>query len=342
MKLKTLALAVVCLAILSAIVAWINRPVPPPPADPRVGGALLDPAVASRAATLRFSDQGKSVALTRNADGTWTVDGYFGLPADFDKLSRFIGDLTGAKIQRLVTANPELLARFEFKDTKIEAGDGAGTTIFSLDLGKTADPSGRFVRFGSESRVYLANLDTWLDTEPKNWANAQLLNLKSDDVAKVEVPFDQGGAVMAARTARDAPWASEQAPAGRRISADKIGSLLASLTALRFSDTSDLNDPQAAAARAHERVFNLTMFDGTRVTAALGRKPEEKKAKPPAVPAGPVYVFISSSDAHAPINALMRRRAFQIDDYAFTGLPQKPDELFEPIPPAKDTPADKK
>jgi Domain of unknown function (DUF4340) len=342
MKIKVLFAAVACLAILSAIVAWINRPAPPPPADPRVGGALLDPAVAARAARLRFGDQGKSVALTRRADGTWAVDGYFGLPVDFDKLSRFIGDLTGAKIQRLVTANPELLARFEFKDTKIELDDAAGTAIWSLDLGKTADPSGRFVRFGSEHSVYLANLDTWLDTEPKNWADAQLLSLKPDDVAKVEISFDRGGAVTVARTARNAPWASEQAPAGQRVSADKVGSLLSSLTALRFSDTSDLNDPQAAAARAHERVFNLTMFDGTRVTAALGRKPEEKKAQPPAAPAVPVYAFISSSDARAPINALMRRRAFQIDDYVFTGLPQKPDDLFEPIPPAQATPANNK
>jgi hypothetical protein len=32
----------------------------------------------------------------------------------------------------------------------------------------------------------------------------------------------------------------------------------------------------------------------------------------------------------------MRQRAFQVDEYTFTGLPQKPGELFEPIPaPAK-------
>ena len=97
---------------------------------------------------------------------------------------------------------------------------------------------------------------------------------------------------------------------------------------------------------------------GRRSTSALGRKPEEKKLKPPVadakdalappakgadakpevkpitpefdtIPAGPVFAVVSSSDAKAPINELMKRRAFKVDDYSFTGLPQKPDELFE-------------
>ena len=36
------------------------------------------------------------------------------------------------------------------------------------------------------------------------------------------------------------------------------------------------------------------------------------------------------SDAAAPVNGLMTRRTFQVDEYAFTSLPQKPGELFEP------------
>jgi hypothetical protein len=104
---------------------------------------------------------------------------------------------------------------------------------------------------------------------------------------------------------------------------------------------------------------------------ALGRKPEEIKPKPPAppasspaptptpsangpattpapdaaatppddtIPAGPVYVSVSSSDAKDPVNALMGQRAYQIDDYVFTSLPQKPDDLFDSAAPAGDKP----
>ena len=101
----------------------------------------------------------------------------------------------------------------------------------------------------------------------------------------------------------------------------------------------------------------MTTFGGQTVTVALGRKPEEKKLKPPVadkdalaslakpadtkadtkpitpeydtVPAGPVFAAVSSSDPKAPINDMMGRRAFEVDEYAFTGLPQKADELFE-------------
>ena len=54
-------------------------------------------------------------------------------------------------------------------------------------------------------------------------------------------------------------------------------------------------------------------------------------------PAGPVYAFIASSDPAAPVNALMKKRAFQIYDWNFTSLPQKPDELFEPVPAPQPT-----
>jgi hypothetical protein len=60
-------------------------------------------------------------------------------------------------------------------------------------------------------------------------------------------------------------------------------------------------------------------------------KPEEPKVE--TIPAGPVYAFITDSDAAASVNGLMKKRAYQVLDWNFTSLPQKPDELFEPIPP---------
>jgi hypothetical protein len=164
------------------------------------------------------------------------------------------------------------------------------------------------------------------------------------------------------------------------VKADKVSSLLATLGNLRFSDTTDLGDANVAASKAYVRTIKLTTFDGKTVTLSLGRKPEEKKLKPPVadtksgpaalgtatdllkkddktaaegaklepakplspefetIPAGPVFVNVAVSDAAAPVNALMQKRAFQISEYAFTSLPQKSEELFEPAP-APATPA---
>ena len=379
MKLRTLIVYVVLLATLSGVVWFINRPALPPSADPRLGQALLAPGTIEKAAKLRLSDQGKSVTVVRQSDGTWRVPSYFDLPADFSKITGLIGNLTEAKLERLVTSNAERIARLEFKDTKIDLLDSADKEVWSVTLGKNPDAGGgRFVRFGAEQNAFLASLNAWLDTEPKNWANTELLNLKADDIAKIEIPFAEGGPITFSRAKKEDAWASDKTPAGQKVKADRISTLLGSLGSVRFSDTNDPTDPNFAAAKANERLFKVETFDHKIIKIGLGRKPAEKKLKPPApssdgktgpaalgsiadlakkddkpkaddqkpeepkplapeyetIPAGPVFVTISHGDGEkAPINALMAKRAFQISEYTFTGLPQKSDELFEAAPP---------
>ena len=366
MKLRTLAISVALLAILSVIAYIGNRPGPAPAADPRVGKPLLGPETAALASGLVVSDQGKKVSLARNADGSWRDVDYFDLPADFEKIARFVQDLNEAKVDRFVTDNPDRLSHLEFKDSWVALDDPSGKEIWKLTLGKTADKgNGRFIRFGGESKAYFSTLHVWLDTDAKGWADARLVTLKPDEVAKIEIPFEGGAAVVAVRSKKDAPWTAENAPAGQKLAEDKVLSLLTSLTSLRFTDTVDTKDPSAAEAERHLRTFKLTTFGGKTVTVALGRKPEEKRPKPAAapakaepapaakpaaetkaadvkveakpaapefetIPAGPVFAVVSSSDPHAAIDDLMKRRAFQVDEYTFTGLPQKADELFEP------------
>jgi hypothetical protein len=373
MKLKSIIVTVAILAVLSAVVFVARRPGPPASKDPRVGQPILDRSAVEKAAKFRLSDQGKTVVLTRQADGSWRDTSYFDLPADFSKLSGLIGNLTEDKIDRLVTSNPERIARLEFKDTKIELLDSADKPVWSLTLGKSAETgSGRFVRFDDEPKAYLATLNAWLDSEAKNWAEGDLLKLKPEEVAKVEVSFAPEAAdksattdLVLSRANKDAPWTADKTPANEKVKADRVSSLLNAITTVHFTDTTDLKDANAAAAKAHERTVKLTTFDGKTYTVAMGRKPEEKKLKPatpaaakpevpkalkpgpegksppekPAapeyetIPAGPVFVTVSSSDASAPVNALMQKRAFEVGEYTFTSLPQKADEFFEAAPP---------
>ena len=187
MKLKGLVLTAAVLAVLSVVAYRANRTAPSAPSDPRTGRPFGDPAAIGRASVIRLSDQGKTIVLTRAPDGSWRDSSYFDLPADFSKLSSLANDLVTARIQRFVTDNPDRLARLEFKDTRIEFLDAAGGVLWSATLGKSADTGGRFVRFGSEDRAYLVALNAWIDTEPRNWADARLLDLAPDGVARVEV-----------------------------------------------------------------------------------------------------------------------------------------------------------
>lgn len=441
MKLRTLILSVAVLAVLSAVAFLLQRPSAPANQDARIGQPVFDTKALEKTARVRLADQGKTVLLTKQPGGQWIDSSYFDLPADFSKLSRFTEDLSNARIQRLVTRNPERLARLDFKDTSIALLDSGDKELWMLTLGKSAEGGGRFVKFGSEPRGYLVNLSVFLDAEAKNWADSVLVDLKPDDIAAVEVGFAEGGPVVATCAKKEEAWAAAGAPAGQRIKSDRITSLLSTFTSLRFQDTSDLSDANVEAARKHSRTIKLTTFDHKTISIQLGRKPEEKKqsteergqkteaggqkaegsgqlvapkpageggkpevkdpkitndlaaglarASPPAasappataptkqnpesspsveatakaetlnpqstivpppakpeepkvetIPAGPVYAFITSSDPAAPVNAIMKKRAFQIYDWNFTSLPQKPDELFEPVPAPP--PAEKK
>src|ERR1017187_1317815 len=163
MKLKTLVLVVAILAVLSLAAYFLRRPRPPAGMDPRTKQPVFDAKALEKTAQIRLSDQGKTVVLARQPEGKWIVPSYYDIPADFSKLSRFIDDLTSAKIQRLVTQNPERLARLEFKDTSIALLDSADQVWWRLTLGKDAEGGGRFVRFDDEKKGYLANLNLFID-----------------------------------------------------------------------------------------------------------------------------------------------------------------------------------
>lgn len=384
MNIKTLAIVVAVLAALSAAVFVFNRPQPPASQDPRVGKTLVEPKALESVAKLTLTDQGKSVTVSKQASGGWTVPSYHDFPADFQKLSTLINDLSSAKVEQFVTARPEKLSRLEFKDTKIVLSDAADKPVLHLTLGKNADAGGRFVRFGNEEKGYRASLNAWLDAEPKNWADATVVSLKAEEVAKVEVSFPEGAPVVASRAKKEDAFTAENPPEGQQLNDSKLTSVISSAGTLRFSETAEPSDPNAVAAKHNARTVKFTTFDGKTISVTLGRKPEQKIVKPPApktdgttgpaalgsisdlakkdeaaggtskdetpampklaepetetIPAGPVFAFVAHSDAAAPVNSLMGKRAFQVYEWAFTSLPQKREELFEPKPAAAPTP----
>ena len=359
MKLRTLVIAVAFLAVFSLLVFWKSRPVVKAPADPRIGQAVLPADVVNQAAGLVVSDQGKQVELAKGADGAWRVVSYYRLPADFSKVSQLVQDLNESKVDRFVTSSPDRLGHLEFKDSFLELKDAAGKVLWQVTMGKTPESgNGRFIRFGDEPKAYFSGMHVWLDTDAKGWADAALPIAKADEIAKVEIPLPTG-AVTASRTKAGQPWTAA-APAGEKLDSDKVTTLVRSLTGLRFSDTVAKTDPVAAEAAKHNLTYTLTTFGGQTITVALGRKPEVKKLKAPVAdaapipktadgkpdikpiepeydvtPAGPVVAAVASSDPKAPVNALMQARAFEVDDFTYTALPQKADDLFVKAPAAK-------
>lgn len=281
MKLKPLLAVVALLAALSAAVYFAGRPAKPSGVDPRLGQPLLAAGSVDQASTLTLTENNRSVTLNKLPTGGWVVQDYHGFPADFTKLSRLVSDLVGAKVERLVSQNPERLKGFNLGDARVTFKDATGKAVWSLDLGKNAEGGGRLVRYDAETKAYLTRLSVFLDTDAKNWADASLLSLKSEDIAEVELSFAEGAPVVAARAKKEDPFTTANAPAGQQLSRAKIDSLLSSIGTLRFSDTSDLAEPNAVAAKANARTIAVKTFDGRSYRVAIGRKPEQKIVKAP-------------------------------------------------------------
>ncbi len=360
MNLKPLLIVVFVLALLSGVTWFATRPTPPPAAaGDRSGEALVPAAQIAAAARVTIADDGKTVELVRGDDQVWRVAGYYDLPADFPKLTRLVSQLTEAKIDRFVTADPERTKRLGFGGTKIvfHAADAAAAPLLSIELGRTAAGGGRFIRRAGEDRSYLAKLSLWLDAEPKNWADSALVSLKPADVARAEFTFPDAPPLALARKDKDAPFAPDPAREGWKVKASALDSQLGTLTALRFKDTAAPDNPDAADARKHARAVTLTTFDNRTLVLTMGRrpavpaKPAEKTggeaadgqtapspasdAKDGETPAGPVYIQITDTKSDSPVAALMQKRAVEIYDYAFTGLPATPDDLLEKEEAAK-------
>ncbi|MBC8011566.1 MAG: DUF4340 domain-containing protein, partial [Burkholderiales bacterium] len=305
-----------------------------------------EPDLVAQATRVRIESAGKTVELARAADGRWTLAGTPVLPADVSRLNRLATDLVTPKIERHVTSNAARIATLDLDSSALTLLDSAGKTLLALDLGKTADGGGRFLRYGDEAKAYLARLNLSLDADPASWRDTTLVSgLKAEDIASVSIGFpDTPAPVVVSRTAADAPWTSPATPAGSQVKTSVLTSQLGNLSALRFTEVKPNLDPEVVAARIFPREITLTTFAGRTMKFALNRAPEppappapevkEGETPPPTPPAAPrpVYVEITDSQTDAVLSEAGKTHAFEIGEWILTALPAKAADLFEPVP----------
>ncbi len=347
MKVKSLALAVGALAVVTAAVWFFNRDNSSGPApDLRVGQPLLDTATVAGAAQFFLRSGGNEVTLT-GLDATalkaGVVKEYHDLPADWSKFQRLVEDLTkaDARITRMVGSTAQRLEKLGFSGDRIELRDKDGNPLWTLQLGNGPQSGGKFVRFGDEPKAYLSGLSTWFDTTPKNWADAALVNAKPDEVVGVQAQFPGGGTVSATRVDGKGVWKAPELAEGESLKESELNSLITRLTGLRFTDTREPEGLEAIAARPTARTYTLTLADGRTLTVTTSQRtdpqpaPETPPAEgetPPAPPPQPADVYVQSSRAEDPINDRMKLRSFQVADWTFSSLPATREALVNPIP----------
>ena len=346
MTIKKLSITFLILAVLSVVTWLIKRPAPPAGLDPRTGQTLVSRETLAAARTITLRDGDDTVTLsTDETDGTWRVDDYYGFPVDFTKLSFLASSLQSASIVRLVSRNPDRIGRLDLGNAGIEIGTGGALPAVRLAIGKSTEGGGRFVGFDSEEKAYLTDLTIQVDATAKNWALARLLDFEADEVAGVDISFEGDAAhLVVKRETADADWQVASTEAAGKVRARELDNLLNRFTGLRFTETDEPESEESIAARDHSRSVIIELFDGTRYSIQVGRRPappaapvgegpaEDAAPPPPAPKPGPVYVFVESNREGATVNQLMAKRSFRISDYTFTSLPASPGLLIEPAP----------
>lgn len=342
MNLRPLLISVAVLAPLAAAVWWFQRPEPPPSLnDARVGQRLAEPDALARAARIRLTlPSGETVSFARAADQRWTIEGTPALPADVVKLARLSSELVGARVERLVTRNPDRISALGFGETRVAYLDADGKTLLELDLGKTADGGGRFLRHGEESQAYLARLDLHLDATAAAWRDTLLLpGLAAADIASIRIQFTDTFVATSAtltRESADVPWTADQPPEGKQLKQTLVSGQLTNLANLRYTGIAPRLDPAVVAARVFPREVEIKTFDGRTLVVSFQRlpappAPAEGETAPPAGPR-PVYVEVTDSSADAVLATAARTHVFEIAEWVFNALPAKPEDLFENTP----------
>ena len=365
MNIKNLYISAGVLAILAIATSLFKKSDSAPLLDDRVGTAIVDSAALRDTAKIVVEMEDGSLSLVNQGESNlWLLEERFNLPVSYDRISQLAQNVSDAKLQRLVSENPERIATLGFETgERIRFVDKLGNDIVAFQLGKETENGRQFMRYESEEKAFLVDTTFFINSSLDSWLEKKLVDFEADDVTAIEASLQNGDQITVTRENADSDWETDDAlPEGKILNQSSIGQIATRLSGLTFTATAETDDENVTAAKDNSHQFTLKLGNGDSYEYSIGRQPEVKVEKEVekegengettteieeevVTPEGPVYYFITSSDNDHPINAYMNRAAFEASSYQFTSLPEAMDALLadapepeEPITPLVTTP----
>ena len=358
MNIKNLYISAGVLAVFAIATSLFKRSDSAPLLDDRVGTALVDPTalrdtvkivIEMEDETLSFANQGKS--------NLWVLESRFDLPTSYDRISEFAQNVSEAKLQRLVSENPDRIAKLGFETgERIRFVDKLGNDIVAFQLGKETENGRQFMRYEGEEKAFLVDTTFFINSSLDSWLEKKLVDFEADDVTAIEATLQNGDQINVIRGNADSEWETGDAlPEGKILNQSSIGQIASRLSDLTFTATAEIDDENVVAAKENSHQFTLKLNSGNSYEYSIGRQPEVKIEKElrkegengettaeieeeVLTPEGPVYYFITSSESEDPVNAYMARAAFEASSYQFTSLPDTLDKLLSEAPEPEEVP----
>lgn len=304
MNARRLGLLIVAVLVLGALALMLSTP------DSGEGesGELLLPALADKLndidqVTVTGPGDDLIATLARGDDG-WTV-AERGYPANLGRVRKNLIALSQARIRETKTANPEFYDRLGLLDIASDEATGlelelrAGEEQFAVLIGDTGvgGGNGAYVRIPGQARSYLVDAGFDLGRSPKQWLDAEVMDIGSDEVRSVRIEHPDGDVILLSKSSPDATQFNvDNIPEGRTLTFPSVGnSIGAALASLELDDVQPAVDfsPSAPPTVARFETFDDLVVeartwradDGHRVAFSASAVPPADGGSSPAVTA---------------------------------------------------------
>lgn len=360
MSLKRTAIVVALLGLGAALSWWLFSANQHGPSDAHIGETVLDHSTARQARRISLSfDEGASIQLAKDGEH-WRVASLEGLPADIETLQELFSSLTEATLDRVATNRPETMEeRLEIGTTIIDLEDANGAQLARIELGKSGDRGGVFLRLNEGANAYFSNDRVVVDDTPEDWVLRQIGHWETERVRVVRATLEDGQSIRFERADAETDFSTVAVFEGEQVRQSGIESLLSELLDVRYIERVDKDDPLVTEALQHPLRYAFEDAEGHSLEWTLGRRPaveapateteEQNEAEDPqesgetgqaAVeeeapeprPAGDAYMVLSISDPAHPWSGHAENYAYRISNYVHDRLPEERSPLFEAIP----------
>jgi hypothetical protein len=324
----TVVLVAIAIIVLASGDRGISRAAP---------GQLAFPALAAKlgdVASVTVSREGTTMTLIRDGD-SWLVAEKGNYPANAAKISQIVRAMADLTLVEPKTQNPDLYPRLEVEDpgngksALVAVKDKSGGDLAQAIVGKRrydrlgAGNDGVYLRQPGEAQTWLARGTLDPSGDPASWLDRQVIDISEKKIAKVTLTQADGSKLVISRSAPDASFAVEDAPADVKFKSESTTSGPA--TALETVDLDDVKPAGELPVPDKDVVTaSFTTFDGLTVDLRLMERDKTNWVAMSATGSG------SAEPAAKKIEDKVSRWTYAIPAYKANLLKTKLADLVEP------------
>jgi hypothetical protein len=269
----TAALVAIAIVVLASGDRGVSRAAPGQSAFPALAARLGD------VASVTVSSDGTTMTLIRDGDN-WLVAEKGNYPANAAKISQIVRAMADLTLVEPKTQNPDLYPRLEVEDpgngksTLVAVKDKSGGDLAQAIVGKRrydrlgAGNDGVYLRKAGEAQSWLARGTLDPSGDAASWLDRQIIDISEKKIAKATLTQADGSKLVISRSAPEAKFAVEDAPADAKFKSETATSGPA--TALETLDLDDVK-PAGELPVPDKNVVtaSFTTFDGLTVDLRL-------------------------------------------------------------------------